>query len=687
MKSFDNHGADVMQFLKQTGLILVAGAACWAQSADSQSPNQSEKDRSAAYYNYTLAHMYAIMAGESANGGEYVNDAIAAYKAAIAADPHAAAITDELADFYIQSNRLTQARTEAEEAIKQNPNDVAAHRLLSRVFLRMIGGGQGRQPDPVAVRRATEEFQKVTELDPNDVNAWIILGQLQAASGERSAATRSIDKALAISPDNEDALVTRASLYAESGDAKAAAEMFQRAADKNPSAAAWTRLAESYEQLKEYELAAEAVKKALALSPSNADKLRDALASYLLSAGKYEEAADAFSSVVADDPENAEAWLMISRLRMQLGDLPKAREAAEKAMALEPDNLAIGYNEASLLQAEGKPRDAIRALQSVIDKSARPNYSASQRASRIELLEKLAVMNRMIDQPAAAAAAYREIIDLDKDSEAQYTAEIIDTYRGGKKLEEAQKESDAAIRKFPDDRAVRIARASLDADLGRVDIATADVRKLLGKTPSEDRGIYLTLVELYEKGKNFEDAGKALDEAEKLSPTPDDKITVWFMRGAMYEKMKNLPLAEAEFRKVLAVRPDHTATLNYLGYMLTDRNVRLNEALGMIEKAIAREPNNGAYLDSLGWAYYRLGRVAEAEAQIKKAVDLSPGDPTMHDHYADILMQQKKVGEAVQAWEEALREWQDSAPAERDATEIDKIRNKLEDARKQLQRQ
>jgi tetratricopeptide (TPR) repeat protein len=158
------------------------------------------------------------------------------------------------------------------------------------------------------------------------------------------------------------------------------------------------------------------------------------------------------------------------------------------------------------------------------------------------------------------------------------------------------------------------------------------------------------------------------------------------MRGALYEKMKNLPLAEAEFRKVLSVYPDHAAALNYLGYMLTDRNVRVNEALAMIEKALARDPNNGAYLDSLGWAYYRLGRYAEAEEQIRRAVELAPGDPTMHDHFADVLMQQKKVGEAVAAWEEALRQWQASAPADRDAAEIESVRTKLNNARQQLGR-
>ncbi len=667
-----------MRTLKLAGLTLSLSALGWAQAS------AGEPDRSTAYYNYTMAHLYANLAAEGLDSNDNINAAIASYKAAIEADPRSGMLTEELSDFYLQFNRVNQARTEAEAAIAKNPNDVAAHRMLARIFVRMISDPQSQRVDATMLRRATEEYQKVVDLDPKDIGSWVFLGRLQRASQNMDAAARSFDRALAIEPDNEDALVGRASVYADKGDTEAAAAMFERAAQKNPSAESWQRLAAAYEQLKEYKLAAETIKKGLALNPENAAELRKALAQDLLNAGEFEEAITAFEAVAADDNEDAEPWLRISQLRMQLGDLAKAREAATKAAMIEPESLEIAFNEVSLLQAEGKPREAIKQLRGIIDNTARKTYTPQQTASRIGLLERLAVMYRMMDQPVESVAVYREILALDNTAEARVSAEIIDTYRGGKKFEEAQKEADAAIRKFANDRGVRIAKATLDADMGRVDLATADIKKMLDGT--DDRGVYLTLAELYEKGKKFDDARKALDEAEKRSDDQNEKVSVWFMRGAMFEKMKNLPLAEAEFRKVLGVVPDHIPTLNYLGYMLTDRNVRVNEALAMIEKVIAREPNNGAYLDSLGWAYYRLGRYQQAEEQIRKAVELAPGDPTMNDHYAEALMQQKKVKEAVAAWEEALKQWQASAPAEKDQAEIDKVRNKLDNARKQLAR-
>jgi tetratricopeptide (TPR) repeat protein len=235
------------------------------------------------------------------------------------------------------------------------------------------------------------------------------------------------------------------------------------------------------------------------------------------------------------------------------------------------------------------------------------------------------------------------------------------------------------------DRDIRLARALLMAEMGKVDVAAADVKKMLDGT--DDLEIHLTLAEIYEKGKKFDETGKSLDAAEKLSTAQDEKIDVWFRRGAMFERMKNVPSAEAEFRKVLASSPDNPATLNYLGYMLADRSMRLTEALDMIQKAVNKEPNNGAYLDSLGWVYFRLNRLPEAEENMRRAVELTPHDPTMHDHYAQVLLKNAKVKEAIAQWEISLKEWDTSSPAEMDPVEIAQVKDRLQNARVSLARQ
>ncbi len=157
-----------------------------------------------------------------------------------------------------------------------------------------------------------------------------------------------------------------------------------------------------------------------------------------------------------------------------------------------------------------------------------------------------------------------------------------------------------------------------------------------------------------------------------------------FARGAGYERQKNFTAAEAEFRKILGIDPDNAGTLNYLGYMLADRNVRLDEAKDMITKALSREPNNGAYLDSLGWVYFRQNKLSEAEEKLRRALEYMSRDATVHDHLGEILFKEGKIREAIQQWQSSLKEWQTSSPSEMDHAEVAKVQKKLDDAKVRL---
>lgn len=177
---------------------------------------------------------------------------------------------------------------------------------------------------------------------------------------------------------------------------------------------------------------------------------------------------------------------------------------------------------------------------------------------------------------------------------------------------------------------------------------------------------------------------KAIDAAEKLSTTQDEKENVYFVRGAMYERQKKYDLAEEEFKKALKVNPESAAALNYLGYMLADRNVRLPEALDLIKKAVALEPNNGAYLDSLGWVYFRMNRLDEAVEQLRRALEHGSRDPTVHDHLGDVYSGLNKWKDALAQWEMALHEWHSNAPSDLDTTEVAKLQKKVESAKIRL---
>jgi tetratricopeptide (TPR) repeat protein len=243
-------------------------------------------------------------------------------------------------------------------------------------------------------------------------------------------------------------------------------------------------------------------------------------------------------------------------------------------------------------------------------------------------------------------------------------------------------EADAAVKQYPDERIAKLMRASVLGEMGRVDEAAEAIRATAKS--GEERETQLSLAQLYDKAKRFDEMGKALDEAEKLSTADEDKVAVFFMRGAMYERMKKYDASEAEFRKVLSRNPDHPGALNYLGYMFADRDVRLEEAYKLISRALELDPQNGAYLDSLGWVYYRQGRLAEAENALVRSLERIGKDPTVHDHLGDVYLKLGKTREAIGQWQASLKDYESGASAETGPEEMAKIARKLENARVKL---
>ena len=669
-------------------ILAAAATAAYGQTPTDAKP---KVDKASSYYHYALGPCMAELASAYGARGGYLDKAIDNYKEAIAADPDSPVLTEELSELYIGSGRLREAQSDAEEALKKNPNDVAAHRLLARVFTSQIGDQQRNRIDESMVKKAIEEYQKISDLDPKDVDTLVMLGRLQKVAQNSIEAEKAYKKALAIDPDSEDALTGLALVYGDLGNSTEAARMLKQLSDKNPSAKSLRALAATYEQMKEFALAAQALQRALELNPPDAGDLRRALAEDQTQAKQYDAALKTYQDLAADDPSDAQAYLSMSRIYRSTHDLAKARAMSDKAKGLEPYNVEIRYNEIGILEAEGKPTEALKAMKELVLSTEKRTYSPREKDVRAELLDELAQMYLGMDQTEAAVEAYRRVAELDPDRGPAVSASIMDAYRQGKFLQKAQEESDEAVKKYPADPVIHAAHALLLADSGKIDPAVAEVKKFLGpgsetaaKGAKADRGYYRTLAQVYDKGRKYDEMGKALDSMEKLSETNRDKIDVWFMRGAMFEKMKKIDAAEVEFRKILQIEPDFAGALNYLGYILADRGVRLNEALQLINKAVEQDPGNGAYLDSLGWVYYKLGRLPEAEENIRKAIETQPRDATVHDHLGDVLLKESKVREAVAQWELSLKEWNASSPADLEPDQVAKVKTKLDGAKVRL---
>ncbi|MEM7509264.1 MAG: tetratricopeptide repeat protein, partial [Pseudomonadota bacterium] len=162
------------------------------------------------------------------------------------------------------------------------------------------------------------------------------------------------------------------------------------------------------------------------------------------------------------------------------------------------------------------------------------------------------------------------------------------------------------------------------------------------------------------------------DGAIQLIGTPENRHWVlYYQRGITYERSKQWPKAESDFRQALALEPDHPLVLNYLGYSFVEMKINLDEARDMIEKAVEQRPDDGYIVDSLGWILYRLGEFDEALRHMSRAVELRPVDPVINDHYGDVLWMNGRKIEAEFQWRRALSFDPEEAEQER-------IRRKLE---------
>ncbi len=654
----------------------------YAQTAQTQpATTTAPDDKAGAYYNFAMGRLYAELAASDGGKNDYVSKAIQHYQEALKLEPSDSLIFEELTDLYIQTNRLRDAVTQAEDMLKQNPDNLEARRMLGRIYTRMVGDSQpGKIPEEY-LRKAIEQYQKITEKDPKDAESWVMLGRLYRASNKSPEAEKAYNEALKAEPDNEDALTGLAMLYADLGDTKAAIDKLKAVTDKSPNERLLAILADQYEQAHDYKNAADVLKKAYELAPDNG-RIARGLAKDLLYSNQFDEALKLYTQLAADEPRDQEFPTSIAEIYRAKRDFAKAHEYLNKAKAIDPSNLQVRYEEVKLLETENKTDGAIAALKSMLDDTARRSYSDGEASVRSTMLEEYGILLRSQEQYPQAVDAFRQLGALGGDRAPRAAVQVIDTYRQQKDYAAALKEADAALKKFPDERMIKMEHATVLGDQGKVDEAVAEMRGLL--KGDHDRETWLTIAQVYDKARRYTDEGKALDQAETLSKSKDDQAAVYFMRGAMYERTKKFDAAEGAFRKVLELDPDNAGALNYLGYMFAERNMRLDEAEKLIAKALELDPDNGAYLDSLGWVYYHQGKLDQAEGLLVRALDRIGQDPTVHDHLGDVYFKLGKTREAINQWQASVKEFQTATAADRDPEEMAKVNKKLDAARVRL---
>jgi tetratricopeptide (TPR) repeat protein len=609
---------------------------------------------------------------------ENIRNARLALQDAVAANPRLAEAYTALAELAITAppTDVDEAIDLANLALKIKNDNFGARRILARLYTFKSGLGT-RSLDTASSAKAVDEWKFVASLDPRYMEAWAFLAEFYERQDNHSERIAALEK-------------WRSS--ASAIDTQFYRQMTGGRATLSPETAT-LKLGEALLKTGKTQQAIEILAEVVADEPENGDAvelLRDAIQSGRTA--DIERAISGLQQAVFANPDNASLVNLLAETYARTGrisDAAKLLESSAEAAVKTDKSLASMYyvSLGEIYERGDKFADACNSYEKAIavrDLETSKEFSDEERIFLGSVYERLIRIAKTQDRPADVLAVIERARKAFGAGDGFADRELITYYRDSGKRGEALKIISAQRAKLPLDESLARQEASLMTELGKVDEAVAGYRKFMalrgdpaaaGTNPQLPLDVFSNLLfisHLYAQAERPKEAAETANQALAAARGAERRQIARLSVATALQMAGDFAGAETTLRDILKESPNNPIALNNLGYFLLERNERFEEALGLIKQAVEIDPTNPSYLDSLGWAHFKLGKQAEAELYLREALRHDSSSVTINEHLGDVLAAQSKADQAKSHWRRSLN-------LATEPKEIDRLKKKLGD--------
>lgn len=575
-----------------------------------------------------------LLAKAAADEGRF-EEALTRMDRVIDRNPGNSVLLFERAMILLDAGRIERAESELRRLLADTPDFYDAQRVFGRLLLDRAANDRNR------LEEALRHLQAAYKTNPDDLPTGVTVSQLLVASGRLAEAERVLATLVERAPDQRVVNYNYAQVLTKLGRGDESKQFLERAVLLDPLfGPAILQLVDIYQKETEWEKAAAVLQPLIDQDPVNVE-LRRQQAYFHLRAGEPEKARSAFKALVEADPKDTRSLFYLAEALTDLEQYSDADRIYRQLLERTPDDPDL-LSSFGLAQVGQRNFDeAEKTFRRLLAVAAVPDNLSTLAQTQLAYIEL-----QRGDLDAAIAAARPVLIFRDMPNHQAINI-ALDALKKQRRYADAIDLLQPLTERFGTDPFINSRYVEMLTRAGHEEraLSVARTQAKLGT-----RNVVASAEALIQAGRH----SGAIDLVRDALRSKPDEIDLQFELGSAYERSGDHAAAERVFLQILEKQPEHAATLNYLGYMWADNNVHLERAAEMLVRAVRHDPRNGAYVDSLGWVYYRQGKLDLAEKYLSDAARLLPRDATVHAHLADVFAKQGNYARALELYRVAL---------------------------------